>query len=618
MRSSPNRVPTPGLDPVLGSASTNKSTQNRSNEPASLRKLEPDTFEGGGGLRYGGAWYYDYSEGFDPSAQADSPGPVEALPDGRFHSNGIWRNLSHGPQHNLAYAQGINHTNYYHRPSLGMWRNLAGPHPQGGSEWSREHHTPRGGSYDWPPNPVQTRPYAGPYHTGTTGSRHSLEPTLYQNRKNDAYGYQQASSVPYHSECRDVRGYCRETDDSGPCHGQQRDLGGCYRGHSDLGYHQSVGSNYSKQENMPPSYTYNPQETAAHNTGPQWPIQSITQAHRRVQDKMKALIPRGLGQVNKGGDGPRIRLSRPLHLAAPQPVSNNIQQRLVENVLSIDDDEALPAGFRNLLDGQSGPSEDGLSDFTAHPLGPAEPSSARKGEPHLRSDALAGIQIGSNRLRRPRLIARVDSSKKVPTKPKEYAIPKSIDFQKSGGSRQRTPYPADTLTELEYRGVIRAKPKADSDEESRSVTRSHLRKRGSAKAVIEGAKEDVLSRLGIKIKKVRDAEEFGCVPLTQRAKKTIPTSEHSKGTPSNQQDPRRERIEKWVYQADCEDEGAGSPRTEQEELRVEASGNRTNMTTAAGHAATCPSMKARLMHLKERAFRSKPDLRRKPKFGDIV
>lgn len=613
MRSSRDRVTTPGLEAVLGRASTNKTPQDRSDESAPLKILKPGTSEGGVGLQYGGARYYDYSEGFEPSAPADSPGPVEALPDGRFHSNGIWRNLSHGPQHRLEYVQSVDHTDYYHRLNSGTWHNFTGPHPQGGSECSREYYAPQRGPYDWPLKPVQILPYPGSYHTGPTGLHSSLEPTLYQNRRNSEYGYphKQASSVPCHGGYRDVRGYHRETDGNGSHHGQQRESGGCYRGHSYFGYHQGAGSNYSKQENMRPSYTYNPQ-----NTGPQWPIHSITQAHRRVQDKMKALIPRGLGQANKGGDGPRIRLSRPLHLAAPQPVSNNIQQRLVENVLSIDDDEALPAGFRNLHDGSSGPSEDGLSDLTAHPLSPAEPGSARKGEPHLRPDALAGIQIGSNRLRRPRLIARVDSSKKAPTKPKEYAVPKSIDFQEAGGPRQRTPYPADTLTELEYRDVIRTKPKVDSDEESRSVTRPHLHKWESAKAMVEGAKEDMLSRLGIKTKKAKDAEEFGCVPFTQREKKAISRREHSEGTPSSHQDPGRERIEKWMHQTGGDDDGAGNHQTEQEKLRAEANGHRANMTTAAGHAAACPSMKERLMHLKERAFRSKPDLRRKPKFGD--
>lgn len=328
---------------------------------------------------------------------------------------------------------------------------------------------------------------------------------------------------------------------------------------------------------------------------------------------MKAWIPHGLGQGNRGNDGPRIRISQPIPLVAPKPLSSNIQQRLAENVLSIDDDEALPVGLRNMRDGTSGPSEDGPSAFTAHPLGP---SSAREGEPRLRPDALTGIQVGSNGLRRPRLIARVDSLKKVPTKPHEYALPKSIDFQESESSRQRTPYVADTLTELEYRGVFRAQPKVDSDAESRCVTSPRLHRWESTKAMIEGAKEDMLSRLGIKTKRVREAEKLGYTPLTRRAKKAIPSTKHSEGTSSSQQDHERERIEQWRSRAGDEGAGTKNPQTEEEQLRAEVSGHRTNMTTAAGHAAACPGMKERLMYLKERAFRSKPELREKPNFGD--
>ena len=326
---------------------------------------------------------------------------------------------------------------------------------------------------------------------------------------------------------------------------------------------------------------------------------------------MKALIPRGLGHAIKGNDGPRIRLSRPIHLAAPKPVSNNIQESLAKNVLSIDDDEALPAGFRNLHDGSPGPSEDGLSDFTPHALGQAGPSSAHKGELHLRPDALTGIQIGSNGLRRPRLIARVDSSKKVPTKPKEYTIPKRIDFQESEDSRQRTPYPADTLTELEYRGVARAQPKVESDAGSRNATRPQLPRWESAKAKIEGAKEDVLSMLGIKTKRVREAEKLGYTPLTRRAKKA------SEGASSTQEDNEMEMIEKWMHPAGGETDEAENPQTEAENRAVEED-HRANITTAAGHAAACPSMKERFTYLKEKTFRSKPDLREKPNFGENV
>ena len=78
--------------------------------------------------------------------------------------------------------------------------------------------------------------------------------------------------------------------------------------------------------------------------------------------------------------------------------------------------------------------------------------------------------------------------------------PKNIDFHESEKSSRRTPYPADTLTELEYRGIVRAQPKVGSDAESQSATRPQLLRWESAKAKFEDAKEGVLSRLGIKQK----------------------------------------------------------------------------------------------------------------------
>lgn len=119
-------------------------------------------------------------------------------------------------------------------------------------------------------------------------------------------------------------------------------------------------------------------------------------------------------------------------------------------------------------------------------------------------------------------------------------------------------------------------------------------------------------------KKEREVEKLGYRPLTRRAKKAIPGTGHSEGVSSSQHDREMEMIEKWMHKTGGERNGAEKPRTESEELRAETSGHRANMTTAVGHAAAYQSMKERFTHLKERAFRSKPDLREKPNFGDNV
>lgn len=323
---------------------------------------------------------------------------------------------------------------------------------------------------------------------------------------------------------------------------------------------------------------------------------------------MKQLIPRNLGQGNKGHDRPAIQISRPIPIVAPRPVTSNIGQRLAENVLSIDDDEALPAGLRNLQDGPSGPSEDGLSIFDAAFLGQPEPPSCQNNEPRLHPDAPRGAHMArKTELRRPRLIARVDSTRRGPGNVPKYGPPKNIDFQEPLYSGARSPYPADTLTEMEYRGIIRAQRKLDSDADSRSITKPEHDMWESTKAKIGSTKEDVLARLGIKTKRVREAEKLGYTPLTRHAKTTIPSS----GNPGGGLTEQRRKIEQWIRRASDEDDGVESPGSEAEQLRADADGYRANMTTAAGHAAACPGVRERWMHLKIRAFRSKPELRSK-------
>ncbi|MBE3042556.1 hypothetical protein IMZ48_08250 [Candidatus Bathyarchaeota archaeon] len=289
---------------------------------------------------------------------------------------------------------------------------------------------------------------------------------------------------------------------------------------------------------------------------------------------------------------------------APRPVAYSITRRLEQHVLSIDDDDKLPAGLRNLQHGPSGPSEDGLSEFDTAFLCQPENTEALLRRDAPKSDPMAR----TTELRRPRLIARMDSTRQEKKNVPTYAPPKNIDFQKSSSSRGRSPYPADTLTELEYRGIIRAKPKLNSsDADSRSITKPEQDVWKSTKSRIGYAKEDMLAKLGIKTKRVRDAEKRGYTPLTRHAKASIPSSEHP-GISTVQ----RRGIEQWRSRASGEDGGeSGHPDTEAEEPRNEAHGNRANMTTAEGHAAAHPGVRNRFSNLKVRAFRSKPELRAK-------
>lgn len=326
---------------------------------------------------------------------------------------------------------------------------------------------------------------------------------------------------------------------------------------------------------------------------------------------MKSFIPRGLMQDNRVNDGPVIRISQPIPILAPRPVSSNVGLRLAENVLSIVDDDMLPDVFRNLQDRSSGPSDDELPD-----LGPTHPGQTG---PFLGQSTHLGLQFqvprkapvpGKNEVRRPRLIARVDSTKAPAINAQIYASPKNVDFQEMVGFRTRTPYPADTLTELEYRGVIRTRPKAYSDAGSRSIIKPDHGRWESAKAMFESAKEEVMAKLGIKTKRVREAEKLGYTPLTRHAKASIPSPGPQDDAFDKEHEMRRLQIEQWRLRTSDENDVVEGPRTDAEDLRVrDANGHRPNMTTAAGHAIACPSMKERLMHLKAKAFRSKPNLR---------
>lgn len=327
---------------------------------------------------------------------------------------------------------------------------------------------------------------------------------------------------------------------------------------------------------------------------------------------MKAFIPRAAGQGNKANGRPTVRISRPIPILAPHPVSSSIGQRLAQNVLSINDDETLPPEFRNLHRRPSAPDGDMHFDLDA---GFQNQSDLREREHHrhIEMGASASVARQKKELGQPRLIARLDSSKKVSGNAPAYVAPRAVNFPEPESSKPCTPYPADTLTELEYRDVIRTHPKRDSDLDSQIFIKHEQGKWESAKARLESAKEDVLAKLGIKTKRVRDAEKLGYTPLTRHAKAAIPNLEDSNEASFGLQNWKRSKIEQWRHCTRNEDtsvKGQGIEEDE-EEMRAEANARRVDMTTAAGHAIACSSMRERLIHLKERAFRSKPELRAK-------
>ncbi|SPN96990.1 uncharacterized protein DNG_00510 [Cephalotrichum gorgonifer] len=371
--------------------------------------------------------------------------------------------------------------------------------------------------------------------------------------------------------------------------GTMGDLGTYY------GNYRNVRNNYSNQENVPPSRIQAPQRAAPPSRIPSGTLNGITQAHRRVQDMMKTWIPRGRGQ--KGDrDGAAIHISRPIPLAAPHPISSNTGHRLAENVLSIDDDDMLPAGLRNLHLGSSNPSEvDG---------GALERVNSRSQAPSRLDQGRDQRDEASQKPDAPG-ISREARGGEEPSKVRFYAPPRKLSFEEPVRLRGRTPYPAETLTELECRGIIRAQPKQqDSDEDSRSVIRADHGKWRSTKARLGNAKEGVFARLGIKSKRVREAEELGYSLLTRRAMEALRTSGDSGDALTDLDDHKRRMIEQWrqrVSNGDIDDEA--------DALRNEMDGHRSNMTTSAGHAVVCPGFRERLTHLKEKAFRSRPELR---------
>lgn len=328
---------------------------------------------------------------------------------------------------------------------------------------------------------------------------------------------------------------------------------------------------------------------------------------------VKFLISRAQTQRNRADNDPVVRaVPRPIPLWAPRPVPCSVGRQLAENILSIDDDDKLPPEVRKMQDKFLSQSDDDLPDFDSMPV--LQPAS------FLGQGTNLGVQFqvqrkaaapGKQKLRRPRLIARMDSTKAPATHTRlYYASPKNVDFQETAVSRARTPYPAETLTELEYRGVIRTNPKADSDADSRSITKPANGRWKSTMAKFESAKEDVMAKLGIKTKRVREAEKLGYMPLTHHAKASIPSSGPRDDPFNDKFEQKRQQIEQWRIRASGENHTAEGPHTDAEDLRVwEANGHRRNMTTAAGHAIACPSMKERLLHLKQKAFRSKPNLR---------
>lgn len=326
---------------------------------------------------------------------------------------------------------------------------------------------------------------------------------------------------------------------------------------------------------------------------------------------MKSLIPKGQTQGHPANDSPTIRISRPIPILAPHPVSSSVRQQLAENVLSINDDEMLPAELCNLHNGPSGPSDDGLPDFDEGPTGQDVARLGQSGNLDLQYQNPRKASVPDKaKLRRPRRIARVDSTNGASSDAKIFAAPKNVGVQWTVVSRARTPYPAETLTELEYRGIIRTKSNPDAADDSRSNTKPGNRRWESTKAMFESAKEDVMAKLGIKTKRVREAEKLGYTPPTRHVKASIPSSGLLDNGFEGKLDQGRKAIEKWRRHASFEKDKLEDPRTDVEEVRIrDANGHRPNMTTAAGHAIACPSMKERLMHLKAKAFRSRPDLR---------
>lgn len=631
LSSTRERVPTPGLSRILGPAPKNEGIQHRRHtEPTAPQGHNRSTAGAGARSQQKSTQYYDYSEAFENSAALPLhmntsrilvPDAGSIVPcDVERHRHGARVDFNPGPQEGYGYSQDHICDDNSTYADVVPGYVFSGPSHQ--HEWTgqgQRAHTMQGvpnpPSYlQHPRVPLQEYAYAEPYGAYPQVPRRLIHPPQHQNRGHGVcvYPYYKSYQGGYHGGRRcymgrgDARRYSGDDHNATRYHGQYQDSGrhdGIFRDAER--YRQSredFKGHYPNEENMPPTLQ---------GQGYCGPRHGTTQPHGRVQNVMKSCMPRGLGQGNRPNGRPAVQISRPISILAPRPVSSNIGRRLAENVLSINSDDMLPAELRNPHDRSSGARDDELPDFDPAPLG--------QGGSFLAQNTNLGLQFqvprkapepGKKELRRPRLIARMDSTKAPASNAQIYVSPKNVDFKDTVVSRARTPYPADTLTELEYRGIIRAKPKAGSSADSQSITKREHKRWESAKAMFQSAKEDVKAKLGIKTKRVRKAEKLGYTPLTHQAKASIPSSGPQNYSFDNMPDQRWQRIEEWRLCTSDENGVAEGPYTEAEDLRVrDANGHRPNMTTAAGHAIACPGMKERLMHLKAKAFRSKPNLR---------